>query len=111
MNSTDEDTTKYAQASKSGSVPVGTKTTVPNSAQPAENTTPPAAADPVSLLGRELFTVDAQIRKLVDKYLETDMPAKTFMHKQTPMLMHRSVLVAKIKVLEANDSERDNSTN
>ncbi|KKN80426.1 hypothetical protein LCGC14_0330190 [marine sediment metagenome] len=57
-----------------------------------------------------LWKVENQISKLVDKYLSTEMPAKSFMTRQTPLLMQRSVLVAKLKVLGARSVGTDSSS-
>ena len=81
----------------------------------------------VSYLGAliaQQMRVEKKIQKLVDKYLTTEMPAATFMSKQTPLLIQRSVLVAKIRVSSEkltvenecvpdcqDDTKPDNSSN
>jgi hypothetical protein len=62
-----------------------------------------------------LWKVENQISKLTDKYLSTNLAAKTFMTNQTPLLMQRSVLIAKIKVLsvpspDVPDAEQPHSS-
>ena len=55
----------------------------------------------LAALRMDLLNIEMLIAKLTDKYLSTEMPAKSFMTRQTPLLMQRSVLVAKLKAISA----------